>query len=82
MYVTEEVTPCKTNDPDLWFSKDRTEATKIAKHYCGLCPVRDECLASTIRFEQRTGHTQPGVYGGLSESERLVFQRRQTAITP
>lgn len=71
---------------DEWFSRARcTGLTSIfftettagiarAKAICTLCPVRDECLDYALRTKQ-----EYGVWGGLSENERVARMRRATA---
>lgn len=82
MYITENPdVPCKQRDPELWFARADSQRTKTAKALCHLCPERKECLASTMRFELREGHTQPGVFGGLNEPERVVLRHRMEQRT-
>lgn len=78
MYITENPdVPCKLHDPELWFSKPRTNRSKLAKTLCHLCPERAACLASTMRFEIREGMTQPCTLGGLNEYERATLRHRR-----
>src|SRR3954447_3455989 len=39
--------PCRTHDPDLWFS-ETPAGLELAKHLCGGCPVRAECLQAAL----------------------------------
>lgn len=82
MFITEIATPCKEADPELWFAKPGTRTTRTARRLCFECPVRISCLESAVKYEQRLGHTQPGVYGGLDERERIAFLQLPIAVTP
>ena len=44
--------------------------TLPAKTLCLGCPVRRECLAWSVRTERRDNMTMPGIWGGLTPSER------------
>lgn len=77
MYIARDTTPCMANDPELWFAKPGTKKSQRAKAYCQqLCEERHECLAATLRYEERKGATSPGVYGGLNERERARLAGR------
>lgn len=52
------VQPCRTHDPDLWFSESPAELER-AKQLCGACPVRVECLAAALARGEFCG-----VWGG------------------
>lgn len=82
MFITSELTPCQQSNPDLWFAKEGSGPTRQAKILCRSCPVLDECRDWVLEFEKRMGHTQPGVFGGLSERDRVKFQHNQRAATP
>lgn len=60
---------CREYDPELWFpvgsGHAAQEQEEAAKHICGGCPVRPECLDWAIASGQSSG-----VWGGLSEYER------------
>ena len=81
MYITDADTPCKdpVYDPDLWFGKKDSKPERVAKKLCGMCPLfeREACLASTLRFERRTGQVQPCVLGGMTWTERNRLLRRE-----
>jgi WhiB family transcriptional regulator, redox-sensing transcriptional regulator len=70
---------CQAADPELFFPVSAVgpslEQETAAKAICDSCVVRSECLA----FAQRTG-TAHGIWGGLTEQERV--RRRQRAMTP
>jgi hypothetical protein len=78
MYIAKGVTPCQVEDPRLWFAKARSRMEQQAVAWCNQCDERMACLASTLQFEQRNGAVQPAVFGGLTESQRIVL-RRQSA---
>jgi WhiB family redox-sensing transcriptional regulator len=44
--------PCRTFDPDMWFSDAPTEL-ELAKSLCGDCPLRVECLAGAAQAAPR-----------------------------
>ena len=68
---------CLTVDPDLFFpvsarGRDDGQAAR-AKAVCGRCPVRARCLSYALA----AGGGVQGIWGGLSEGERLALRRRQ-----
>lgn len=76
---------CKDDDPDLWNPEgtgpaaltDAADAIAI----CRTCPVRDACLAETMRIEQGIARdSRHGIRGGLDGNQR--FQRDPTAPRP
>jgi WhiB family redox-sensing transcriptional regulator len=58
---------CASADPEVFFAAG-PESDAVAKQYCAICPVRDQCrdyaLASGEEF---------GIWGGLSEDERKAI---------
>lgn len=61
--------PCRTEDPDLWFPiGDRAEP--LAIELCGLCPIKQECLAVALE------RGEYGIWGGTTDQERAVMARR------
>jgi WhiB family redox-sensing transcriptional regulator len=56
---------CAQTDPEAWFP-EKGGSTRAAKQICLSCDVRDECLAYAIEHGERFG-----IWGGLSERERL-----------
>ena len=74
MYVADGDTPCKANDPELWFRK---WGQKDARQHCMSCLERTACLASALSYEGRMGTTVLGMYGGLSEDERAQIHKRK-----
>jgi WhiB family redox-sensing transcriptional regulator len=67
---------CRNEDPELFFPIGRTgraeQQIEDAKRVCRQCDVVDACL----EWAMRTGQSA-GVWGGLSEDERLALRRRR-----
>jgi WhiB family redox-sensing transcriptional regulator len=65
---------CIGNDPELFFPVGTSDAalaqTAEAKHICGTCSVRPDCLEWALATFQ-----DAGVWGGLDEEERRVIRR-------
>jgi WhiB family redox-sensing transcriptional regulator len=67
---------CADSDPALFFPGPRPHAAATAnraKRICAGCPVRVECLADVMAWEQ-PGHRH-GVVGGLSARERRALHK-------
>jgi WhiB family redox-sensing transcriptional regulator len=68
---------CRQVDADLFFPEGRgaaiTVQAKEAKKVCNLCPVRATCLNWAVTTGQSSG-----VWGGLSEDERIPLRREHT----
>jgi WhiB family transcriptional regulator, redox-sensing transcriptional regulator len=68
---------CRDIDSAVFFSPDgergpaRAAREARAKVICARCPVIRQCAAHAIRYGERYG-----VWGGLSERERVVFRLR------
>lgn len=62
---------CRDQDPDQFFPENGL-MTAVAEAACGRCPVKRQCL------EYAAGSTdwQYGIWGGLSERDRLGVDRR------
>lgn len=60
---------CAQVDGDLFFP-EKGGSTKAAKTVCGLCEVREECLAYALANDERWG-----VWGGYSERERRRLRK-------
>ena len=69
---------CLGADPELFFPIGETGPALLqiaeAKQICGRCPVRQQCLDWALATDQRAG-----IWGGLSEGERLPLRRRASA---
>jgi WhiB family transcriptional regulator, redox-sensing transcriptional regulator len=57
---------CQDADPELFYS-DRAADLEEAKSWCGLCPVRRECLDDAM---QMPVYDDWGVRGGLTSGQR------------
>lgn len=69
------------HDPALWHPEDAEGrgggrngavariANQEAKHICGLCPVRNACLAQALENNE-----QHGIWGGLDPDERAALK--------
>jgi WhiB family redox-sensing transcriptional regulator len=64
---------CAQVDGELFFPEKGGDA-RAAKAVCGNCPVTAPCLDWALTTRQRNG-----VYGGLSDRERLALQREQAS---
>jgi WhiB family transcriptional regulator, redox-sensing transcriptional regulator len=73
---------CRTVDPELFFhpENERGNARKRrearAKEVCSRCPVRRECQLFALEADE-----QFGVWGGVTEDERVDLVRRMTPPT-
>jgi WhiB family redox-sensing transcriptional regulator len=68
--------PCRTFDPDLWFS-DAPAELELAKSLCAECPVRAECLAGALE------RAEPwGVWGGEIFQRGAVVPRKRPRGRP
>jgi WhiB family redox-sensing transcriptional regulator len=68
--------PCRTFDPDLWFS-DAPAELELAKSLCVDCPVRVECLAGAVE------RAEPwGVWGGEIFERGAVVPRKRPRGRP
>lgn len=56
----------KIPEPDRFFPATRPD--KEAKALCAGCPVRDECLAHALAYDE------PGVWAGTSAKERQLMK--------
>ena len=64
---------CLTEDPELFFGGSPADIG-AAKAACARCPVRDACLDLALDLDLRDG-----VFGGLSEAERLPLHEARAA---
>ena len=67
---------CAQTDPDMFFS-DSTSQTEQAKTICSQCPVRFECLCSSLEAREEFG-----VWGGLDRDERRRLLRGNRTTPP
>lgn len=72
-YNWQEHAGCRGIEPEIFFPVSDEEAGP-AKAICGACEVRTECLLFSFQNRERYG-----VWGGVTEKERLEMFRRGTA---
>jgi WhiB family redox-sensing transcriptional regulator len=60
---------CAQTGADFFFPEPGS-SVREAKRICGMCPIRDACLEYALDNDERFG-----VWGGLSEKERLEIRR-------
>jgi WhiB family redox-sensing transcriptional regulator len=67
--------PCsQPSRPDLMFPNPKDEeAISEALFACGLCDVRERCLAEALKRSVANDH---GIWGGTTEVERRSLRRR------
>ncbi|ADG98596.1 transcription factor WhiB [Segniliparus rotundus DSM 44985] len=69
--------PCQEAlDPDLWFAEEPA-ALEFAKQSCGVCPVREACLAEALRRGEPWG-----VWGGEIFHQGEVIARKRPRGRP
>ncbi|PRH79153.1 transcriptional regulator [Streptomyces solincola] len=66
----QESALCAQTGPELFFPAPGS-STRDAKRLCNACEGRAACLAYALANDERFG-----VWGGLSEQERLRLRRR------
>lgn len=64
---------CQGIEPEVFFPISDDDAWR-AKEICGACHVRNQCLAFSLRNRERYG-----VWGGVTEKERVEMFRRGVA---
>jgi WhiB family redox-sensing transcriptional regulator len=71
---------CRDTDPELFFPIGTTGFALLqlekARHVCGECLVRSECLEFALDTNQDSG-----IWGGLSEEERRVIRRQRARLS-
>lgn len=65
----QEQALCAQTGGDFFFPEPGS-SVRDAKRICALCPIRSTCLEFAMRNDERFG-----VWGGLSEKERLALRR-------
>ncbi|WP_329125870.1 WhiB family transcriptional regulator [Streptomyces sp. NBC_01465] len=65
----QEKALCAQTGPEFFFP-DPGSSTREAKRLCGICEERAACLQYALANDERFG-----VWGGLSEKERLRLRR-------
>ncbi|MEI5097473.1 WhiB family transcriptional regulator [Streptomyces sp. PmtG] len=69
----QEQALCAQTGSDFFFP-DPGSSVREAKTICRMCDMRTACLAYALEHDERFG-----VWGGLSEKERLNLRREQAA---
>lgn len=69
-----ELANCRGVDPDLFYP-ERGASGNEAKKVCRGCVVREECLEWALDNVEKFG-----IWGGLSERERLRIRRRRPML--
>lgn len=70
------VTPCRSNDPELWFAETPDEVER-AKRLCEDCPFRVRCL------DEAVARREPwGVWGGQLLLQGVVVPRKRPRGRP
>jgi hypothetical protein len=59
--------PCRTTDPELWFSRSSSDRA-LAVALCQQCPLRRPCAQYAIDNDER------GVWGGTTAADRRSFR--------
>ena len=63
--------PCRTSEPDLWFS-DQPAELKMAQSMCMRCPLRQPCLDGAIERQEPWG-----VWGGEIFERGTAISRKR-----
>lgn len=72
VWAFEIRTPCRSNDPELWFAED-APAVELAQALCRSCPLQQECLAGAVNRREPWG-----VWGGeVFEQGEVVARKRR-----
>lgn len=65
---------CRGVEPEVFFPVAEEDAWR-AKEICTMCNVRESCLVYSLQNKERYG-----VWGGVTEKERMDMFRRGTAV--
>jgi WhiB family redox-sensing transcriptional regulator len=74
--VSNDLLPCRANDPDLWFAESPDDV-EIAKTLCLGCPIQHLCLSGAIQRGEPCG-----VWGGQLFLKGAVIARKRLAGRP
>lgn len=68
---------CQETDPESWFPESGGESyeMRIAKKYCGTCPVQRECATYAI-----VANELYGIWGGLTSNQRQDIRVGRTTL--
>lgn len=72
-YSWQEDGACRGVEPEIFFPISEDDAWR-AKEICGVCDVKARCLVFALQNRERYG-----VWGGVTEKERIDLHRRGTA---
>lgn len=61
-------TPCRTSDPDVWFSEGN-QSERWAQNLCSGCPILHPCGEDALQGDEF------GVWGGMTRRRRRHIQR-------
>ena len=67
----EAAIPCHDFGGDLWFA-ERPEDVDVAKALCGVCPLREQCLAGALERREPWG-----VWGGQLLLDGVVIAHKR-----
>jgi len=70
---------CAQTDPDLFTGAAVSNGTAIPKQVCTRCPVRPQCAAHEIRLRDSDWGPLAGIWGGLSQRQRIAAHNQQAA---
>lgn len=62
---------CAQTDPEAFFP-EKGGSTREARRVCQSCDVREDCLQTALKNDERFG-----IWGGLTERERRALKRRR-----
>lgn len=74
--VDEELLPCRTGDPELWFA-EAPQDVEHAKALCRDCPVQALCLDGALARREPWG-----VWGGQLFLQGVVIPRKRPRGRP
>lgn len=74
-----EIAACSGRDPEMWFPKrpDLLEEVARAQAVCEGCPIKTPCREHALDNKERYG-----IWGGLTENERLQLLQDRPSRTP
>jgi WhiB family redox-sensing transcriptional regulator len=72
----DELLPCRTNSPELWFAESPADV-EFAKALCQACPLQAMCLAGALERREPWG-----VWGGELFLSGAVIARKRPRGRP
>jgi hypothetical protein len=72
------IPPCQTTDPEIWYSEkgDVGFNYRVAKEFCGQCPVVNECGKYALEANE-----MDGIWGGLTPKQRQQMRAARDRTT-